>query len=144
MRVYIASTLRTDEQRRNVRLAAEILAAKGIEAAFPMDYKEPGAWQLSNGEWARRVMRHDVEAIDGCDAALLLYYGDHGATQPGTRFECGYAFARGIPVIGAALTREPVSPMVGSSFRAMLGGLEGIRRYDFRALAGGPAIREPV
>jgi nucleoside 2-deoxyribosyltransferase len=144
MRVYIASTFRTDEQRRNVRLAAKILAAKGIEAAVPMDYKEPGAWQLANGEWARRVMRHDVGAIDGCDAVLLLYYGDHGATQPGTCFECGYAFARGIPVIGAALTREPVSLMIGSSFRAMLDGLEGIRRYDFRALAASPAIRELV
>jgi nucleoside 2-deoxyribosyltransferase len=162
MKIYIASTFRTDEQRLNVLRAAQIINSipqgslglsedgisirceEKISAVVPMEFKVPRAWEIPNKEWADIVMRHDIDSISACDAVVLLYYGDHGATQPGTCFECGYAFAKGIPVIGVAMTREPVSLMLGSAFRAMLDGLKGLESYDFRKMPKTNPIRELI
>lgn len=109
-----------------------------------MEFKVPRAWEIPNKEWANIVMRNDIDSISACDAVVLLYYGDYGATQPGTCFECGYAFAKGIPVIGVAMTRDPVSLMLGSAFRAMLDGLKGLESYDFRKMPKTNPIRELI
>lgn len=66
---------------------------KNIDLYVPMEHKIPGAYDISNQEWGRRVFEMDIKAMDDCDVVIVLNYGMYSDT--GTAWETGYAFAKG-------------------------------------------------
>ena len=78
----------------------EILAAlrsAGYEVYVPQEHDIPGAWEMPNEEWAKKVFVNDVDAIHSCDVVMVLNFGMY--SDSGTAWEAGYAAALEIPVI---------------------------------------------
>ena len=96
MKIYIAGPFFNKTEIKNIEYAERILREKGLSFFSPMRHEErdetPGT-----PAWARKLFEMDREAIEDCDAVLVLYYGNYSDT--GTAWECGYAYAKGKPVI---------------------------------------------
>jgi nucleoside 2-deoxyribosyltransferase len=138
---YIASSFRKKERRDNVVRIKSILSEMGVSCYVPMEHKIEGAWSLTNKEWAKRVMASDLDAIDRSDFVLFVCYNDEGGQQ-GSAFECGYAYSKGKPIVAVMMNEAPIGLMLGSSFRAMINGIDEITKYDFDALPSADPIRE--
>jgi nucleoside 2-deoxyribosyltransferase len=141
MKVYIASSFRRPERKANVLAAKKILEEKGLSCYVPMENKIKDAWSLPNVVWARRVFEMDIEALKKCDAVVFVFYGDEKG-EAGSAFECGYASALGIPVVGVMMRRIPISLMLGAAMSAMVDGLEGLGKLDFSKKLEKTPIRE--
>lgn len=99
-----------------------------LELYIPMEYKvkgdyqnPDGTWHLPNHEWALDVFWSDRKHIDEADLVVALYDGRKGTT--GTAWELGYAYGKGIPVVGYIpeyAKKEPMSLMVINSFTGLL------------------------
>ena len=109
-KIYIASPLFTDEERRKVRDIAERMRDRGHQVYVPMEQHVENAWDLPNHVWAKRVFEEDVKAIDEADLVLVLYYGLY--SDSGTAWECGYAYAKGKQVFVKNCECEEASLMI--------------------------------
>ena len=95
MNLYLAGPLFTQSERRWLRQLAQLLADAGHGVFLPQDdaqaplLRDPpdfhGAFELCR------------DAIDRCDAVVAVLDGPD--TDSGTAWECGYAYARGKPVL---------------------------------------------
>lgn len=75
-----------------------LCARHGLAGVFPLD----GAAAAD----APAIFRHNLELIDTCAGVLAELTPFRGlAADPGTAFEIGYAYARGLPVV--AWTADP-------------------------------------
>lgn len=95
-KVYLASPLFTELEKENVRKTASLLRSQGIDVYVPMEHIIPNSRYMPNNQWAGLVFSEDVKAINDCDLVICLYYGL--MSDSGTAWECGYAYAKGIPV----------------------------------------------
>ena len=131
MKVYLASPFFKDEERENVKRAAEILREKHFDVYVPMEHKIDDAWSYPNHEWGRLVFENDINAINASDVFVCLSYGRESSA--GTNFECGYAYCLGVPVILVVMPGvDLMSLMVANGRHATVMGLDGLREYDFR------------
>ncbi len=115
MRIYLAASLFTHMESRWNRDVAEALlrARNGIEVVLPQDFDIPGR----HGDAKRygKIFAQCYGAIDGCDAVVAILEG--AEVDSGTAWEVGYAFAKGIPVIGV---RTDFRPGADSGLNIML------------------------
>jgi nucleoside 2-deoxyribosyltransferase len=89
-KIYLAGPLFTvAEQDFNAALA-RFLESQGFEVWLPQEH-EP------RRKTARAIFQMDVEAIDGAD--LVVACMDGPDPDSGTAWECGYAFAKGKPIV---------------------------------------------
>ena len=93
--VYIASPFFNDAQIAGVERIEGILSRKGLDYFSPMRHGVEAPEGTT--EWARGIFELDRSHIEKADAVVALYYGSE--SDSGTAWECGYACARGIPVI---------------------------------------------
>lgn len=93
MKIYIASSMFTEEDQNRINKHAKLLRQLGHEVYVPHEYKVPNADHISNIEWAKQVFNHDVEALDQADAVYYFCEGTYG--DIGAAWECGYAYAKG-------------------------------------------------
>lgn len=96
MKIYLASPLFTECEKRNVGDYAAHLRSQGHEVYVPMEHQIEDAWSIPNHVWARMVFEEDRQAINECDTVVCLYYGLY--SDSGTAWECGYAYGIGKPV----------------------------------------------
>lgn len=96
MKIYLASPLFTEYERKRVAEVAEYWRGMGKEVYVPMEHTIENAWDYSNDEWAKMVFDEDVKAIREADAVLCIYYGLY--SDSGTAWECGFAYGIGKPV----------------------------------------------
>lgn len=90
MRLYLAGPLFTHPERRwNEELAARLEAA-GHEVYVP--HLHPAAVRS-----ARAIFRKDLEGVDWAEGVVAIMDGPD--PDSGTAWECGYAHARGKPVV---------------------------------------------
>ena len=104
------------------------LKEKGLEFFSPMRHEErtekPGT-----SAWAHKLFEMDRAAIEDADALVVLYYGNYSDT--GTAWECGYAFAKGKPVILVYVDADADSNlMMHCGCRANI-SLQDLKDYDF-------------
>ena len=78
------------------------------------------------------VFTSDINAIDWCDALVLISYGRMGTA--GSNWEAGYAFAKEKKVIVVEMTDETMSVMVANGRYATVKGLEGLAEYDWTTM----------
>lgn len=132
MKIYLATTLGKPGglYRRNAIKAKLILESLGHTVLAPWETKIPGAWDMSNIEWGRRVFIEDIKHIQEADALVVLSYGRKSTA--GVNWECGYAFGLGKKtLVVEMLGLKIMSLMVSNGSWAVVNGLEEMRKYDF-------------
>ncbi|WP_169974663.1 nucleoside 2-deoxyribosyltransferase [Tautonia rosea] len=92
MQIYIAGPLFSQAERTwNAALAAAL-----IEAGHTVFLPQTAIHQLETLE-AEAIFRLDVEGVRSADAVVAVL--DGADPDSGTSFECGLAFALGIPIV---------------------------------------------
>lgn len=99
MKIYLASSLHTDELKRKIDKVVDFLRKKGETVYSPKDMKIENAWDLSNQDWAKQVYDNDIKALSKCDMVVCIYNGFNFAGGTGTAWELGYAKATGKDII---------------------------------------------
>ncbi len=129
-RVYLAAPFFTEEEVANIERAEAALAGRGLDVFSPMRH---GAQALpGTTQWAYELFETDRSAIDGSDLVVALYYGSNGDT--GTAWECGYAAAKGIPVVLVHMNRDGDSNLMMHCGCTTNIGFADLASFDFDAL----------
>lgn len=98
MRIYQAGPLFSEAEQNWHRALKLRLQGAGHEVIWPFELfgqDEVAAW---GAEAPRRIMEADKTALDSCDLVVALLDGP--MVDDGTAWEIGYAYAKGIPVVG--------------------------------------------
>ena len=138
MKVYVAASFayndrnKTEHRKVDIERVVSIVKERlSADYYLPHQLKIENAWDMSLEDWARKVYEHDVNALDGADLVLFISYGKEN--NSGSVWECGYATARGIPVVVVKMTNDVESLMITSTARAILKDDE-LKQYDFDLL----------
>lgn len=113
MKAYIAAGWFSDEQERVRMIVKTSLMEVGIKFYSPKDdalFKEGGQFD------AQEVFRDNLTCIDSADFVIA----STTEKDMGTLFECGYAFAHGIPIIYIWPGTGKFNLMLGQSARAVV------------------------
>lgn len=132
MKIYLATTLGKPRglYRRNATKAKLLLESPGHTVLAPWETKIPGAWEMSNTEWGKKVFDLDVENIEKASGVVVLSYGRKSTA--GVNWECGYAYGRGKKVLVVEMSSPKImSLMVSNGSWAVVKGLSELREYDF-------------
>ena len=84
MKIYLASSLHTDELKKRITTVVEYLRKKGHSVYSPMELKIPNAWDLPNQEWAKKVYDNDIKELTNADMIVCIYNGFNFAGGTGT------------------------------------------------------------
>lgn len=97
MKIYLAGPLFTQAERRwNRELAAVLVKLKpNLHIILPQDMEIEF---LGNEPDFTTIFRRNVESIEISEAVVAILDGSD--SDSGTAWECGYAYAKGKPVIG--------------------------------------------
>lgn len=124
MNIYLASPFFNEEENAWVENAEKILRDRGFDVYSP---RENEIREGNIQKWAQFNFNADVNAIRDCDVMVMLYHGNY--SDSGTAWECGYAYANGIPVVCVQIG-DLSNLMVHCSARANI-TLEELKTYDF-------------
>lgn len=127
--IYIASPFFNDEEIRNISCVERIMKKRGLAYYSPREHEDRNEKDVVPG-WYRETFLKDRNAIDECDMVLAVYHGNY--SDSGTAWECGYAYAKGKPVI-VVHTGGTSNLMIHESARANI-TLEELEIYDFENL----------
>lgn len=127
--VYIAGPFFNETEIENVEYVEQVLTRKGYEFFSPMRHPVDG--EVGTVEWARKVFALDRESLEKADVVVLLYYGNYSDT--GTAWECGYAYAKGIPVVLVHVEETDSNLMLHVSSASNI-SLKDLETYDFETL----------
>ena len=142
-RVYLAGPFFSDNQVKRLDEIQDLLAAnKTIGDIFRPGKDDYTAAEFGSFEWQTAVFKHDINNINVSDVvvAMLDYKIEENELEPdsGTMWECGYAFANNVPVIGVRnMTDEPLNLMLAGSLTAFFNGKDSIKKikdYKFNTL----------
>ena len=92
MRLYLAGPLFTQAERAWNRRLADALADAGHDVFLPQE-----AVQAIASLEADAIFRVDVEGVRAAGALVAIL--DGADADSGTGFECGLAFAQGVPIV---------------------------------------------
>jgi nucleoside 2-deoxyribosyltransferase len=98
LRIYLAGPLFTIHERRMNRTLAEAITAQlpGSHVLLPQDFKHDNRYNDHRAFGI--IFKGCVDAID--TSQCVVAWLDGPDADSGTCFEVGYAYAKGIPVIG--------------------------------------------
>ncbi|MEE1300578.1 MAG: nucleoside 2-deoxyribosyltransferase [Acutalibacteraceae bacterium] len=128
--VYLAGPFFNETEVKNIEKAESVLEGRGFDLFSPMRHEvrtKPGTV-----DWARDIFEMDRTEIDRADLVVALYYGN--VSDSGTAWECGYAHAKGVPVVLVHVNEDADSNLmmhVGCATNISLGDLE---TFDFERL----------
>jgi sugar/nucleoside kinase (ribokinase family)/nucleoside 2-deoxyribosyltransferase len=116
-RIYVAGHFLSAPSRAWVNKITAALETRGFRVSSP--HRDVGMLsQRSTESDRRRVFEEDLRHLNDCHAMVALL---DGAGRGGTSWEIGYAFARGIPVLGLLTdSSHPHSNMIFQSCKAMV------------------------
>ena len=99
-----------DSEHRTLMVhAAETLRKMGHNVYCPFELKIKNAWDYSQEGWAQMVFNADIAAMNTCDYAIVISLGR--ISSAGTNWECGYLYAKEIPVYVFQITETSTSLM---------------------------------
>ena len=126
-----ADRSKTESRKADIeRIVSKVKQTLNHPNAFyiPHQLKIPNAWDMSLEAWARKVYEHDIGALNAADLVIFISYGKEN--NAGSVWECGYAYAKNIPVVVIKMTDEAESLMISNTARAIIRE-EDISNYDF-------------
>lgn len=97
MKVYLAGPLFGVAEREFNQRLAELITAKAADIEVFVPQLE-AAKLADDDQFMKQMFHRCIEALDSSDAVLAVMDGSD--SDSGTCIECGYAFARGIPIVG--------------------------------------------
>lgn len=93
-KAYLAAPFFSQKEREIYQKVISYLReVEGFELYVPAEHFIDGAWNMSNGKWARAVFEEDVRAIDEAEYVFVINHGMY--SDSGTAWETGYAYAKG-------------------------------------------------
>ena len=98
MKIYLSAPLFTQVQRKWNRMLASAIQERiaGSEVILPQDFKFRESYNRPQD--FSKLFRACLETLEKADLVVAVLDGPDA--DSGTAFEMGYAYARGIPVIG--------------------------------------------
>lgn len=90
MKVYFAGPLFTSAEREWNEQLRDLIVAGGHEVFLPQD-------QEVDARQPDKTFRNDVDHLEWADALVAIMDGED--PDSGTAFECGWAYAKGKPII---------------------------------------------
>ncbi|APU70672.1 nucleoside deoxyribosyltransferase [Companilactobacillus crustorum] len=142
-RVYLAGPFFSEQQIKRLDEVQKLLEQNStIGDIFRPGKDEYTAAEFGSFEWQTAVYKHDINNINISDVvvAMLDYKIEENELEPdsGTMWECGYAAANNVPVIGVRnMTDEPLNLMLAGSLTAFFNGTDNIQQikdYNFNTL----------
>ena len=127
--IYIAGPFFNEEELEAVRKAEQILLGRGFDIYSPRLH-EDREHDFQSAQWSAQTFQMDRDAIDESDLMLMIYHGNYSDT--GTAWECGYAYAKGKPVVVVHLG-DSSNLMVHESAVANI-RMEDLAEYDLDML----------
>ena len=115
MKIYQAGPLFSDADRAWHWVFKAKLEAAGYDVLWPGDLFAAGEKVT-----AKQIMEADRDALLSCDVVVALL--DGAQVDDGTAWEIGYAYARGIPVIGLRTDFRLCADCVNGLVNAMIQG----------------------
>ena len=105
-KVYVAGKLCDKEEREFLEKVAKVIEEEGFETFLP--HREVG---LARGiKDVQKIFEGDItKGLNDCSLVIAVLNGLH--VGAGTSWELGYAYAKGIPVIGIK-TDEPIEEAI--------------------------------
>lgn len=132
MKVYQAGPLFSEAERDwHLKLKRRLLEA-GYNVVWPYELVPHGRIGEWGGDAPAKIMELDAGALDKCHVVVALL--DGAQVDDGTAWEIGYAYAKGIPVIGIRTdfrnggdtASSRVNAMVQGSCRAIVGDVDAL------------------
>jgi nucleoside 2-deoxyribosyltransferase len=127
MRLYLAGPLFTTAERTFNRQLADRLAAGGHEVLLPQERGPDDDATAGEGSdariralSAREILLKNKRDLDAADAVVAIMDGPN--PDPGTAWECGYAYALGKPTVLLRTDIRSAGDLSGSPYNAMLTG----------------------
>ena len=140
--VYVAASFayadrnKTEARKADIeRIVSKVKQKLNADFYIPHQLKIENAWDMSLEDWARKVFEHDFDNLNSADLVIFISYGKEN--NSGSVWECGYAYAKDIPVVVIKMTDDTESLMISNTARAIIRE-EDISSYDFVNL---PAIK---
>ena len=98
LRIYLAGPLFTIQERRMNREMKRTIEAQmpGTEVLLPQDFKHDDRYNDARAFGI--LFKGCIDGIDSCQC--MVAWLDGPDSDSGTSFEVGYAYAKGIPVVG--------------------------------------------
>mgnify|MGYP002624091210 CR=1 FL=1 len=125
MQIYIASPFFNSVEESFLAQVENVLRSRGFKIFSPREHEI-----RDKDDWDRKIFEMDKDALDESNILVACYHGNY--SDSGTAWECGYAFARGIPVV-AVHTGSDANVMIHVSAVANI-SLEELEEYDFENL----------
>ena len=88
---------------------AKTLRDLGIDVYCPFELKIENAWDYPQEEWAHKVFNADIQALNNCDAMIMISLGRESTA--GTNWEQGYMYANFKLVYVIQINNNPTSLM---------------------------------
>ena len=100
MKVYIAGPLCTEKERDFVEKIDKICKKLKLKTFLP--HRDCGLWESMKD--TKRIAEGDIKGFKECDFVIANLNGFN--VGAGTAWEMGYAFSKGIPVLGIKTDRK--------------------------------------
>ena len=127
--IYVAGPFFNEEELELIMETERILESRGLEFYCPRLHDDLEHEYMSQ-EWSRATFELDRDAIDRSSIVLAVYHGNYSDT--GTAWECGYAYAKGKPVV-VVHAGDSSNLMIHESAIANI-SIEELKTYDFQKL----------
>ena len=115
MKIYQAGPLFSEAERAWHKKFKAKLEAEGYDVLWPGDLFAAGEKVT-----ARQIMEADRDALLSCDAVAALLDGPQ--VDDGTAWEIGYAYAKGLPIVGIRTDFRLCSDSGDGKVNAMIQG----------------------
>ncbi|WP_099973885.1 nucleoside 2-deoxyribosyltransferase [Lactobacillus terrae] len=142
-RIYLAGPFFDKDQVKRLDNIQQLLEQNPtVDKVFRPASVDYTSAEFGSFEWQTAIFKHDINNINSSDivVAMVDYKTEANEFEPdsGTMFECGYAFANNVPVIGVRYKSDlPLNLMLAGSFTAFFNGMDSIEQikdYDFETL----------
>lgn len=105
MKAYLAAPFFNQNERYiYARVIDYLRHAEMLDLYVPQEHTVEDAWNLSNSDWAWKVFREDVRALDEAEIVYALNFGMY--SDSGTAWEAGYAYAKGKPIVNILVNQK--------------------------------------
>lgn len=105
MKAYLAAPFFNQNERYiYARVIDYLRHAEMLDLYVPQEHTVEDAWNLSNSDWAWKVFREDVRALDEAEIVYVLNFGMY--SDSGTAWEAGYAYAKGKPIVNILVNQK--------------------------------------
>ncbi|MGR3741211.1 nucleoside 2-deoxyribosyltransferase [Companilactobacillus sp. DQM5] len=139
--IYLAAPFFDKEQiSKRDKLAALLSSNPTVDKVFlPGEHEDDPESEFGSIEWQLATFKLDINQINQNDVVVaILDYDKPDSSDPGTIWECGYAFANNIPVIGVQFdSSNKLNLMLSMSLTAFFNpekDIEDIKNYNFDLL----------